>query len=393
MAVAPVEVYKSTTYPQAIYYLHQDFFELAQFFSQSAHFNIIDSYSAHYDSNKDGSPSYTSYRWKGDPIADDDDGSLTVPPGSGQAGHKVWESYDDVGATYDANNPWIVIECQTQHPDLAGIGFGALPKWQAKIQVAGDWNSFADVSDPTGVKYPKNHTGDRKECIRLGPYGGWDKADSLPDFNPSSPPLSGDVSTNNHKISGANSGGRDARWIMVCANGCFILMSRYNDQGREFYRLYSMIGDVLPITNLHMPMPRCLYCCASGGMLEESSNNLLTSVSTNSASDYAVYDNAGGGIAFMDKNETLLESYYALDEKDHFYYYVSNPFAPTAELDVFPVYPFPLQMTPTPRAVFTYPYLRRSKNPGTMLFENKQWAAFSAAWGPIIPWDGSSNIY
>lgn len=393
MVTAATEVYKSTTYPQAIYYLHEDLFELAQFFSASAHFNIIDSWTPHYDSNKDGSPSYTSYRWKGDPIADDDDGSKTVPPGSGQAGHKVWESNADLGVIYECDNAWLVIEAQTQHPDLVSVyGYGTLPKWQAKFQSAGNNNSFADVSDPTGVKYPKQHSGNRKTCVRWGLYGGWDKADSLPDFNPVGGPSV--ASSGNHKLYGGNSSGYDARWVLICANGSFFMLGRYNVNSYNFYRLPVMGGDVFPVSKLHMPNPRFGYASVDGGIEGESASNiLLTTASTNTNADYSTTDNPGGGIVFWDKDENLLETRYALDAKAQFYYMVSNPFAPTPEIDVFPVYPFPLQMTPVPRNVFTLPYLRRSKNPGTMLLNNKQWLAIGADWGPILPWDGSSEIW
>lgn len=390
--MAAVEVYKSTGQAGMYAQYALEMFELASFFSASAHFNIIDSYTSRQWRNKPWAGGanppalYQPYRYKGDPIAD------TEARTSGSV-YPVWDdSVNDVGV----DGSWIIVECQTEHPTLASMGYSGLPKWQCKFQVDGDTSYLADVSDPTGAKYPKNHNTRRIMTHRFGPYGGWDLEDSLPDFNPVSPPVSGDVSTGNHQGDGGNNSAIDVRWIMICADGVMMRLARYNNNPRQFYQIMEIIGDVIPVTAAHMPMPRCAFGNGTGhnSLLSEDNGCFLAAGNqyTNNNLDYSTVDNIAGGIAFWDHNESLVESRYSLDKRDHWQYSVHNPFPPTPELELFPISPIAIQGSPVGQ-YFSYPYVRRSWTRGTMLHKNKEWMSVGVGWSPLFAWDGSSQIY
>lgn len=384
MATAPVEVFKGTANANGYGTFYNMMFDMANFFSQSAHFEIIDSYTGHYNSNKGGSPSYTAKRWKGDPIGDDD---------PAQPGYKVWETSDDVGTTWYTYNGWFIVECQTEHPDLATIGYTDLPKWQCKFQFCGDDSYLADPTDPSGLVYPKNHNVRRQLYFRFSPYGEWNKADSNPDFTPATPPASGDVSTENHVFAVGNSSGRACKFYQIHANGCVIIISRYDDGNNQFYRLATIIGDVIPLVSTYMSMPRGTYGNGTGvGIVGESTTLFLTNTWSNYGSDYATANDGAGGFSFWDKNEALVQSYYRCDEKDHLASYLVSRLTAPSELDLLPFIPIIGQL-PSPRQVFYVPYVRRTRNPGAILHADKSWFGMSDGWSPVVPWDGTSGVY
>lgn len=378
------EVFYGTSKAGTYNYGNIELYDMANFFSQSSHFTIIDSYSSHYKTNKGSTPgTYDVKRYKGDPIADYD---------PSQPGYKYWESSDDVGD----DNDWIVVQCETEHSQLAVMGYSGLQKWQCKFQVVGNLKYLADPSDPTGVKYPKNHGVQRILVHRFAPYGGWDLEDTNPDFNPLSPPASGHVSTQNHVEDGGNASARDIRWIQIHHDGSLIRLARYNDQTRQFYQVMCVIGDVIPVDMDHMPMPRCAMGNGNGHsslMGEDGNGRFLssgTSSTNNGGDDYEIEDDAGGGIAMWDHNEELVESAYTMDQRDHWNYAVVNPHPGSFEIDMFPVMPIP---TKTEGYWFTWPYVRKSYTLGTMLYDNKNWMSVGNGFGPLFMWDGSSAIY
>jgi len=360
--MAAIEVYKGTSYAGMPSYYDTEHFDMATFFSTSAHFTIIDSYSS------------IGGRYKGDPIAD-----------------TVWTSDADLGE----DNDWLVIQCETQHSQLTTLGYTGLPKWQCKFQFVTNGKNLADVSDPTGVKYPKNHGTDNLLVHRFAPYGGWDLATATQDFNPASPPASGDVSTQNHNGDGGNHSAQPVRWIQIHADGALMRLARYNDGAKQFYQVMLVIGDVIPVDIIHMPMPRCAMGNGYGSpdhLMGETANGrfIPAGIYETNTNNYSTTESQGGGIAFWDHNEALVEEPYSMDEKDHWNLHAINSFPPTPKLELFPVMPVPYS---TGGFWFSWPYVRKGYTIGTMLYDSKQWMSVGHGFGPLFAWDGSSDIY
>lgn len=361
--MAAVEVYKGSGQIGNNLTIGTDLFQLATFFSASAHFDIIDSFS-----NSKG-------RYKGDPIAD-----------------AVWTASSDLNNA----NEWIIIECQTSHPMLATMGYTGLPKWQCKIQMASSSVSFADVSDPTGATYPKNHGVLRVCCVRFAPYGGWDLADTTPDFNPSSPPLSGHVSTQNHKQTQYTN---VDHWVMICADGHFIRTAWGNSATyKKIWGVCCMVGDIVPIKKDYMPMPRCahgngLYSNAVYQAIPPGSGlNFLAenNYKTNGVSDYATTDSGDGGIAFWDHNEELIESGYQSANGYATFWGLNSQLSTTPSVDLIPFIPVPWK-TGKVKPYFSFPYCRKGVMPGITVLDSKQWLSVGNGYGPFFIWDGSTG--
>lgn len=343
-------------------------FQMATDFSNSEHFTVIDSYS------------HIKGRYKGDPIADG-----------------FWTSSSDL----DEMNEWFVVECQTQHPKLTEMGFTSLPKWQAKYQFAGGiiygpYYPFYDVSDPTGVKYPKNHGASSIACCRMGPYGGWDLADSLPDFNPISPPSSGDVSTQNHRT--PTTTGASIVVAEIFANGVFYrLKFRKEASYNQIALVAEIVGDVIPLKADFMPNPRALfrpgtapgniynYTPPGSGMGFIAENN----DQTNGTSDYATTDSSGGGIAFWDENESLVESGFTQPTQYSSWWGMISRFPSSPPAELMPFIPIPWK-SGYRFPYFSFPYVRKGAMPGFKLINDKEWLAVGNGYGPFFKWDGVS---
>lgn len=362
--MAAIEVYQSDSDIGGNYSGRTQMWNLASFFSVSLHFNIIDSYSAIVG------------RYKGDPIAD-----------------TQWTSPANIGL---GQNDWIVIECQTQHPTLDVMGYIDLPKWQGKFQIADRFNYIADPSDPTGVKWPKNHGSETTTVFRFAPYGGWDLADSLPDFNPSSPPSSGDVSTQNHmQKSRAILGTTATIWNLICADGCLMRIGRYHGGAYNFIQLPQIIGDIIPISKTHMPMPRAAlnngFGSGSSGIIDTGGPYLFgeSNLLTNGGLDYSTTDGSYGGISFWDEDENLIQNPYYSANRSALQWALGSQHSPHPDIELIPFIPIPSSRTP----YFAFPYVRKAMMPGISRVNNKQWLTMGHGWGPAVVWDGSSAIY
>jgi hypothetical protein len=112
-------------------------YEMAQYFSNSSLFTIIDSYSL------------TTDRYKGDPIDD-----------------SIWTSSASINMD---SNPWFIIKSTTSP---------TTPQWECKIQGHRPSTGFAD---PSAADYGTEGSG-RVIRFRFAAYGGWNLADTDPDF-------------------------------------------------------------------------------------------------------------------------------------------------------------------------------------------------------------------
>ena len=345
-----VEVYMSHGRASSYDYLDLEFFDLASFFSASSHFTIIDSYSV------------TVGRYKGDPIA-----------------NSIWTSRLSISE----NGSWMVVECQTYQ-----VGHGSLPKWQAKIQVQGG-GSFVDPSDPTGVKYPKNHGSNSLIASRFAPWGGWDLEDTLPDFNPVAV---AHPSSQNHQCNMSPSA-NEARWFLICDDGWMLRFSRYHVSTFRPCRFGHFIGDVTPVDFTDWPMPRAML---SSGQIHEDfipnvTGDLLCEGSYLSGSgDYSTTETYKG-ISFPDHNGNWIQEIFSVPDGSMMPYAERrNPHAGGMEIGFFPYIPIP---NTTKGTWFSIPGIRKGRGIGATLIYNKTWMCGADDYTVFFPWDGSTPLY
>jgi len=380
-----VEIFKSTVPGSSYNDFPAEWFEVASFFSGSTHIKIIDSYSSHWWNNYPTMPqTYGPKRWKGDPIAESDGsrGSL-----------KVWASLDDLGGA----NDWIVIECQTVLPALTALGY-SLPKWQCKIQWTSTSPAFADVSDPTGVKYPLYHGYNRDSFFRFAPWGGWDLADSTPDFNP----VVGAThkSTQNRIVDVGHFGsGNDTRNYIVLDNGQLIRWNRRNQGAYDPISLAVVMGDVIPVDRDYMPMPRAFL----------PNDQIAASVDYVGSNHWLCYDAfvSGGTGIYKDTQGRFGMNYWDdhLDRIEEYFRMASigvrmmalngasqpSQYGSDLELDLFPYVPTPLNIL---GAHFSLPGIRYGFGMGFHPINEKQWISMAAgAESLFVRWDGSSSLW
>lgn len=372
-------------------------YEIATAFSRSPHFEIIDSYSDRWWSNKpwDGqqyswdpylyrpSASYTGKRHKGDPIVD------TEVRSSGYT-YPIWSSYGDSAWSLTHTdighyNSWFVVECQTENPILAAMGFSGLPKWQMKFQ----WYSstahpaLQDVSDPTGVKYPDYHDNERIMVTRMGAWGGWDLADVTPDFNPASPPLPAGVTPstqNSHFTMG--SGAADMRTqFIITSSGVVNIISTVSSGGKGFVYNGLYAGDVIPRTVVDMPMPRALYGNSWGTSEGFSYNGFLEADGASSGKRF---------FSFWDYNNELVNrSIYHGSRRSALRWAAANhPYADYLEKDAHPIIIFP---DSRPGMMIELSYMKQGYCSAQQTSHNKNWLHIGPTWGTIFPWDGVTD--
>ncbi len=352
-----VEVYRSTGH--MIYGSFElALFELATFISASAHFNIIDSYSS------------ITGRYKGDPIAD----------GS-------WISAGSVGEA----NDWIIIQSVTTiHSGLS------LPAWEAKFQFT-NGPGLADVSDPTGVKYPKAHGRNRSNYVRFSPWGGWDLANSTPDFNPTVTPTPSPLpSSANHYFSLSHGGsGADVRWILICTDGQLAFISYKNQGAYEPMNIGLVMGDVLPVSSAHMSNPRAMLVASGNATLGGLGPNywLSESTFTSGSADFSTGWPSGIGAVFFDNNNVLIQQGYRLnsDWVAMGLYGETQPNLHSASsLDMFAYIPMP---TTKKGQWFSVPMLRKGYGVGYYPVDSGNWLSLSHVYGMYIRWDGTKSLY
>lgn len=361
-----IEVFKGVTEPSLYTVFNQELFELAQFFSASANFNIIDSYSSAAGPPPPG-------RYIGDPIS---------------GGH--WSLPTHVGV----NNDWIIIECVTTlHP---GLG---LPNWQAKIQIQGNLTGFADPSDVTGVKYPKNHNLGRRMCVRFAPWGGWNLAMSNPDFVPVA--IANPSSQNHSTMMGHAGSGEVLHWILLTGPGWYLRFSRKWNGTYRPTGVADFCGDVTPVDSADLPMPRAFLGLGTSsqndfdgvignGRLLCEGDYLSTMTGTNL--DYATTDtNFGHGIAFPKHDLSWVQETFSIAPADSLGVWTTpNPFGSGYEIDLWPYIPIP---ETTRGSWFAIPAIRRAGGVGVVPIAAKTWLSCIDGYGIMLPWDNASNFF
>lgn len=380
------EVFQSNVLETNYTYFPTMLFDLATFFSQSVNFNIIDSYSSHYVNNKGTNVrTYSTYRYKGDPIADFD---------PAQPSYKVWETQYDVNLV---NNSWIVVECTTtRHPELG------LPNWQVKFQFSGNGYYMDDVSDPTGVKYPKNHHAYRSACARFAPWGGWDLATTTPDFNPTGvTPTPSDLTMANHEF-GMFDNGNDEFFYLVCYEGSLLMfnqrsiLSLGSGLNPRILGIGCFMGDVDPLIDDRMPTPR-VYMGGTGARLLDLYDAYGWCAENSSLSgngDYNLTTHTYNGMAFFDDTNTLCQenyktfAYRKLCERpgiQRAHQHVTDEL----QLELFPYIPIPAT---TKGIWFSVPVLRKGPGVGHCPINQKRWISTANTYTVLIKWDGVSRL-
>jgi hypothetical protein len=353
-----VEVYKSNYVYSATWFAF-NVFDMATFFSQSSHFSVIDSYS----------PNSTPNRYKGDPVADG-----------------IWNSFADCSQ----NDIWFIIECiTTRHSSLG------LPNWQAKFQFQVSSPGLEDVSDPTGVKYPKNHHVRLHTHVRFAAYGGWDLATSLPDFNPTGGGLPAVKSTQNHRIL-LHTSPDDSRFYLVCDDGCMLFFSRKNREDFTPFGIGCIIGDVDPVENALMPMPRAFLGAGSGATIWTVGTNhwLAEQNFLSNTIDYATTE-GGVGVCFYDGSLNLIQEGFRVPTGTYILG-TSGETQPNKYGD--PPYGFDFApFMPIPKTTegvwFSVPLIRKGYGLGHSIVNSKTWLSSSNKYCLYIKWDGSTDIF
>jgi len=370
-----IEVYQSQYAGDDYNNWPREAFELASFFSGSSHFTIIDSYTTHWWENRpwDGPlptpyASYVGHRYKGDPIADTE----ARPSGSGGP-YRVWEDTTDMGSA----NDWFVIQCETTIHGSYG-----LPKWQAKIQ----WTNSTGFDDVSGLNYGTEGS-TRRFNVRFSPHGGWNLADTNPDFDPAGQSYR---SSQNHMYTFGHGGsGNDTRWILVADDGQLWKMNRRNQSAFDAIYFEGYMGDIVPVAPAgDQPVPRVFhwggadvdYVYTNGYLPEDS-------YVTGPSDTY-------GGLAFEDESGLWVEEGFRLPDGQRMASYLTQPNRHAAdllsqyEIDVLPYY----LIGSTKGMIGTVPLVGRSYMPGFMLIANKQILCTKAGYGVLVKWDGSTDL-
>jgi len=340
-----VEVYQSIYAGEDYNNYPREAFELATFFSNSLNFTIIDSYSS------------LTGRYKGDPIAD-----------------AVWTDWT---LHIHQNNSWFVIQCETS------IHVG-LPKWQCKIQ----WSNNVAFDDCSLPSYGYDG-GTRVFVWRFSPYGGWDLADTNPDFNPTEYPstISYRSSSNMKFYVGHGGSGNDTRWFLIADSGQLLRFNRRNQGAYDAMYYAGYMGDITPVDPVAQVMPRVFF---PGGQVS------LDYVYTNGFLPEDVYttgwSTSYGGLGFENASRDWIEDGYTIPGGTNMVNYWSQPnkHAPSFQLDILPY--FIISPHDTGCLLGTIPLIGRAYGPGFQLFDSKNWLSIVGAYGPVFKWDGSTDL-
>jgi hypothetical protein len=343
-----VEIHK-LNYPFTYGNFYKAALDIAQFFSASTHFDIIDSWSP------------GAGRYKGDPIT----------------GGK-WIDTGDTG-----ESSWFVVECKTSIH--SGLGT-TLPKWQAKFQWH-DWNYYYDVSDPSGTIYANSYWR-RAWRSRFCPWGGWDFADVTPDFRPQGKPYPASSENGGWAMNHGGSG-NDTRGYIVIDTGGFLSFHRRNQGAYDLMGLGCYMGDVLPAIAGVWPNPRMHMPMGDFSVVS------LVGVGNNVVLAEESYTNSYGRLDMPDESDdgTWFSGAYRVPTG---WLILANGLAvpngqsPNLEMDTFPFMPIP---TSRRGVTGTIPMIRKGYGVGHTLVANKQWVSCGYGYCVFLKWDGATSLY
>jgi hypothetical protein len=316
-------------------------FEMAEYFSGSSLFSIIDSYSS------------TTGRYKGDPISS-----------------ATWTSQSDI-AQYD--NPWFIIKSLTSP---------TTPQWECKIQ---GHSSETGFTDPSGIDYGSEGSG-RIVRFRFAPYGGWTLADVNPDFVGPSSESSGN--NKGYYLSHTGSGNPMKNYI-IADDGQLAMFTMDMDTNLfVHFRLY--MGDITPVDDSSQSMPRIHFNITNNSFC--SPNTIGDNTGLPEGSYYNEEPN-GGSIEYEDQNGDWITSSSSfrlpggntiLDA-----YTQPNMYSETPSFDILPYTP----LIDTIGFIGEIPILGKTSGVGNgALFGDKEWISFGDSYCIVAKWDGSTPV-
>jgi hypothetical protein len=326
-------------------------YEVAQTISGMTNIDIIDCYSAA------ASPT----RYKGDPIS-----------------NSVWTSGSDV----DDENAWMVIECTTtRYPSLG------LPNWQAKIQWC-NTNGFDDVS---GLDYDMEGY-IRQIALRVAVYGGWDLADSNPDF--SGP--SGELSSKNKELVFTVGNGVYLRSIFIEDTGTLAWIARYGFTGTEETFLGMIImGEFTAINETYQTMPRLFMTGKTAAMYGAVASNSWIceeNTSTNywSNTTLTTWSKTNLGIGYVNPSGVWTEEAFQTQPGGILVNSMSQPtlHTVTPEMDVLPY----LICTYSSRIIGELPLVAKGYGTGIRLFSDREMCSVASGYSLFLRWDGTTSL-
>lgn len=317
-------------------------YNLAVFLSSvTEHIEIIDSYS-----NVGGIG-----RFKGDPVA---------------GGTPHWSSPSDVGNV----DSWFVFRCKTS------IHTG-LPEWECKIQWAGNYVYFYDVSGPL-----YGGEGNHRVCYaRFAPRGGWNFADSNPDFAPTG--LPNYVSGNNTPFVASD----DNHLAITIDDGQLVSFRKSISGNYQFWAFGTFLGDINPVDVAYQPMPRIQMSSYS---LDLNGNNGAIGNSCMLAEDGFSVDTSYGIIGFEDKDENWQAVGWSLPSNAALLRQQSQPnmYPSQPELDMAPFQPMPVGYG----LIGDVPVMAIGQGVGGTLFDDKEWLCPASTYCVMMRWDGTTDI-
>ena len=319
----------------------QEAWELASFFSSSANFSIIDSYSS------------VAGRYKGDPIT---------------GGGPAWASKADIGSA----NGWFIIE---------SIGSPTSPQWQAKIQWTDEYVDFDDVS---GLDYGYEATRS-KVLLRFAAHGGWNLADTTPDFNPTGYPTNPTYRSADNYLFHAGENSLDCRWFLVADNGQLLRFSRKNTIPYAIRNWAGYFGDILPVVPASQPMPR-IAMPSTISPTNPSLDDYNSQYAILTGDSYTLADQIG----FQDKDYNWVLTPYHQPEATHILNAAThyNQFDVVPKLDTYPFY----ALSTTYGMLGTIPLIERGYGPGFVLVNTMLYLSTRAGYCVLIKWDGATSL-
>jgi hypothetical protein len=321
-------------------------YEMAQYFSGSTNFLIIDSYSS----------SSTPTRYKGDPIADG-----------------IWTAGGDV----NNENSWFVIECTTTlYPALG------LPRWQAKYQ----WVNAAAFADVSGIDYDMQ--GDiRVIAVRFARYGGWDLATSNPDF---AGPL-GQLSGSNKKLGTTGGPPTIIRNLYYEDTGQFMHVVQFKDVGvsETIKTITTVMGDFNAVKS-SMAMPRLHINTTASAVTGVIGAHWMCEDQHWSNTGLTTWSDLNLGVGYQDPSNNWVEEAFTTNPYRILVNRFSQPAPNRSPIDT-TVKPYQI-CTYTNKLIGELPGLGKMYGIGQSLLSSREWLSMGASHSLAMKWDPTVNF-
>jgi len=318
--------------------IDEQMYEMAQYFSSSSLFSVIDSYSL------------TTGRYKGDPITS-----------------ATWTSKSSINMD---SNPWFIIKSATSP---------TTPQWECKIQGHRPTTGFAD---PSAADYG-TEGGGRVIRFRFAAYGGWNLADTDPDFvGPSS-----ETSGNNKGYYLSHTGSGHSMKNYIIADDGQLVMFTMDMTTNLFVHFRLYIGDITPVDATLQTMPRAHFntentFCSPNSLGNETA---LPENSYTTTSPIAFeYEDENGDWVISSASWRLPGGNTIVNV-----YTQPNMHSSTPDFDILPYQP----LIVTIGFIGEIPLLGKGFGAGNgALFGDKEWISFGDDYCMMAKWDGSTSV-